>query len=240
MFPGPTPPFKAAPPNAVPLPFPLQPGGDDLEAVLNAYRSQMSNPGSASTVAAPSLTPLAPEEVSPLSSLSSLHELEDSPQYDPCAERPREEVVAKANVPEDPWGALQRAREEAHASAPWRRRSRSPVREPVLQSAYVPKQPASAPPPHVLATALSAPPTMAVPVPPPPPPPVRPKAKPAPSWEGAYWRAGTQRYGARGGLQNANVQWHSMKAKAKREGWLESFFQTFPKPTPAPAPAQPE
>ena len=36
------------------------------------------------------------------------------------------------------------------------------------------------------------------------------------------------RYGQRGGMQNPNVQWHSMKAQAEREGWLPQFRQMFP------------
>ena len=250
MFPGATLPFKACPPTAVPPPLPLAPSqssGDDLEAALIAYRSQMGT----ETEAAPILTPLAPvelpvelppeeiteseaEEWSPASSLTDVKE-KASPEYDAFAGVPREEEVV-----DDPWVALQRAREDAHAdigaetsvhaSAPWRRRSRSPVRAPV-QSARVPTQPACAPPPHIFAkAALSPPPPRVTPLPPPPPPPVRPKPKPAPSWEGAYWRAGAQRYGSRGGLKNPNVQWHSMKSKAEREGWLDSFLQNFKKP----------
>ena len=60
-------------------------------------------------------------------------------------------------------------------------------------------------------------------VPEPPPRPVRPRGpRPEPSWPGAYWRQYAQRYGSRGGQQSPNVQWHTQRAKAKREGWLEA------------------
>ena len=36
------------------------------------------------------------------------------------------------------------------------------------------------------------------------------------------------RYGQRGGTKNPNVRWHSMKAQAEREGWLEEFRQKYP------------
>ena len=38
------------------------------------------------------------------------------------------------------------------------------------------------------------------------------------------------RYGARGGLANPNVQWHTMRAAAVREGWIDEFRRTYPKP----------
>ena len=58
----------------------------------------------------------------------------------------------------------------------------------------------------------------------PPPPPVRPKVPPPQaSRPKSYWRAGSQRFGARGSLDNPNVIWHSMRAKARREGWLPDF-----------------
>ena len=36
------------------------------------------------------------------------------------------------------------------------------------------------------------------------------------------------RYGQRGGTRNPNVQWHSLKAQAEREGWLSEFRQLYP------------
>ena len=41
------------------------------------------------------------------------------------------------------------------------------------------------------------------------------------------------RFGQRGGLRNPNVQWHSMKAQAQREGWIDHFRQEYPKPSKA-------
>ena len=41
------------------------------------------------------------------------------------------------------------------------------------------------------------------------------------------------RFGQRGGTRNPNVQWHSMKAQAEREGWLPYFRQKYPKPLKA-------
>ena len=38
------------------------------------------------------------------------------------------------------------------------------------------------------------------------------------------------RYGPRGGRANPNVQWHTMKAVAEKEGWLDEFRRTHPKP----------
>ena len=37
-------------------------------------------------------------------------------------------------------------------------------------------------------------------------------------------------YGQRGGKANPNVQWHTMRAVAQREGWLDEFRQNYPKP----------
>ena len=34
-------------------------------------------------------------------------------------------------------------------------------------------------------------------------------------------------------MKNPNVQWHSMKAQAEREGWLACFRQKYPKPLKA-------
>ena len=57
-----------------------------------------------------------------------------------------------------------------------------------------------------------------------PPPAVHPKdPPPQASHPKSYWRAGSQRFGARGSLNNPNVIWHSLRAKARREGWLEDF-----------------
>ena len=39
------------------------------------------------------------------------------------------------------------------------------------------------------------------------------------------------RWGERGGNSNPNVQWHSLKAKARREGWMNYFRENYPKPT---------
>ena len=39
------------------------------------------------------------------------------------------------------------------------------------------------------------------------------------------------RFGQRGGTRNPNVVWHCMKAQAQREGWIEYFRETCPKPT---------
>ena len=55
-----------------------------------------------------------------------------------------------------------------------------------------------------------------------PPPAIHPTQPPA-AHPKSYWRAGSQRFGARGSLQNPNVIWHSLRAKARREGWLEDF-----------------
>ena len=38
------------------------------------------------------------------------------------------------------------------------------------------------------------------------------------------------RFGQRGGTRNPNVQWHSLKAQAEREGWMDHFRQAYPKP----------
>ena len=38
------------------------------------------------------------------------------------------------------------------------------------------------------------------------------------------------RFGQRGGTRNPNVQWHSLKAQAQREGWMYHFRQAYPKP----------
>jgi hypothetical protein len=39
------------------------------------------------------------------------------------------------------------------------------------------------------------------------------------------------RFGARGGKNNPNVQWFSMRAKAKAGGWYAYFVANYPKPT---------
>ena len=41
------------------------------------------------------------------------------------------------------------------------------------------------------------------------------------------------RFGQRGGTRNPNVQWHSLKAQAQREGWIDYFRQAYPKPLKA-------
>ena len=38
------------------------------------------------------------------------------------------------------------------------------------------------------------------------------------------------RWGKRGGQSNPNVEWHSQRAAAEREGWLLEFKRRFPKP----------
>ena len=58
-------------------------------------------------------------------------------------------------------------------------------------------------------------------VPAPPPPPVHPKPKPPAPNPKSYWRAGSQRWGARGSTSNPNVKWHSLRARARKEGWLK-------------------
>jgi len=70
-------------------------------------------------------------------------------------------------------------------------------------------------------------------VPPPPPPPARRsnEAPPNDTWSrSSYWRPRAQRWGARGGKNNPNVLWHTAKAKALREGYLDEFLASNPKP----------
>ena len=45
-----------------------------------------------------------------------------------------------------------------------------------------------------------------------------------------HWREQAGRYGNRGGRSNPNVAWHTAKAKAQRQGKLEEFYRTHPKP----------
>jgi len=56
---------------------------------------------------------------------------------------------------------------------------------------------------------------------------------PAPAGVPLRERAGNargHRYGARGGKNNPNVQWHSMRARAKAEGWYDHFLANYSKP----------
>ena len=49
-------------------------------------------------------------------------------------------------------------------------------------------------------------------------------------WRPREGHADGGRWGSRGGKNNPNVQWHSAKAKAKREGRLEEFMRDNPQP----------
>lgn len=201
-------PFKA-PPGQPPAPLP-QLHEDDTNAALRVLHSAVS-------AEAPPDEELPPFDGggSPASTLSRCSD-PTSPEYDAVAVNTEPSAAAV-----DPWQELTRAAAATAAattpvatatSAGASGRSRSRSRE------RVPVQPTGEPP-------------LWLRVPPPPPPPsVRPAAKPEPSWSGAYWRANSQRYGARGGIKNANVQWHTMRAKAQRDGWLDDFERDYPKP----------
>ena len=194
-------PFKA-PPGQPPAPL-QQLHEDDTSAALRVLHSAVS-------AEAPPDEPFDGGG-SPASTLSRCSD-SASPEYDAVAVNTEPSAAAV-----DPWQELTRAAAATtpaatatSAGASGRSRSRSRERVPV--------QPALSPPWRLR-------------VPPPPPPPsVRPAAKPEPSWSGAYWRANSQRYGARGGLKNPTVQWHTMRAKAQRDGWLDDFERDYPKP----------
>ena len=127
----------------------------------------------------------------------------DDGSTEPCREKAEEDVGKPCSPATEPSSAedpteLGIAEDEGYLAPASKARPK-----PSASPAWVPTPP---PPPAWLPT--------------PPPPPVRPKPRPD-AWPGAYWRQQTQRYGARGSQHTPNVQWHSQRAKAKREGWLE-------------------
>jgi len=145
----------------------------------------------------------------------------------------------------DPWQSLLQAvggnRGRSRSPPPVQRTpTQPPAPPPRLTLPLTPKQPTMPPPIGIVPAPPEPPKSMPVRVPPRR---LVPQPKPPPP---SYWREGNdtalepnRRGGtqsnpcqprARGGIHNSNVQWHSLKALAERQGWLDDFLKEYKKP----------
>ena len=157
-----------------------------------------------------------PSDISPDSQAAPPEELQPDEQKDPGFQ-PDEEYPEGFQPDEQAYGAAPEADEQAlqPAEQPEEDEQALQPEEQAYGAAPEEEQPASA-----SAGAMLRPKWW----PAKPPPAVHAKdPPPQASHPKSYWRAGSQRFGARGSLQNPNVIWHSLRAKARREGWLEDF-----------------